>query len=562
MVILRQALVFFCLMVLTLPAYALTVTLAKNEVSQQESVVLTVNMEGRHQRDALNIKPLQKNFRLFNSRVQHYYRYPGWISQWTITLLDKKAGALSIPPLTIGRDSSNPIPIFITNGRSKTNAPAILNAEVNHTTAYPQSQILFTQTLYQRPHVSNGILSEPKIPQVIIQRLDQDEQSETKLNGLTYHITKRRYAIFPQQAGTITIPKSQFSGLISQQGGSIAQSISGPNSKISTSADEITIQVHPIPKSFTANNWLSTKKFEISTQWLHDNAFKTGEPKVQVITMNAVGLFGTQLPQLPIPESELFKYYIENISTKTTQTATGLISQKIYHLTYIPLQAGTQLLPEIQQSWWNPKTKQRFTTTVPAQTVQVGIGKIVQKQNQQQWVDAMSPDSPVTDKPETQSTPSIWPDIVNNLPSLEVLIFSGILFAAIAMIKHWASPEKKQQIMHEVKEKVTSRFAYNIKKGCQSHDKHFVYQQLLLWAKTKWPKQHFHDLTGLAEFINDDAFNKKVAKLNRARFTENTEHWNGKSFWRVFKRVVNQTTTTKPLAKPKPTLPNLYAGSQ
>ena len=65
--------------------------------------------------------------------------------------------------------------------------------------------MLYTLRLYTRVDLSQARLDEPELADAVIERLGDDSRFNTQVNGLDYSVTERKYAIFPQKSGKLTI---------------------------------------------------------------------------------------------------------------------------------------------------------------------------------------------------------------------------------------------------------------------------------------------------------------------------------------------------------------------
>jgi hypothetical protein len=64
--------------------------------------------------------------------------------------------------------------------------------------------VLYTVRLYRRVDITAG-LSDPELGDAVIERLGDDSNYNTQINGVDYGITERKFAIFPQKSGSVTI---------------------------------------------------------------------------------------------------------------------------------------------------------------------------------------------------------------------------------------------------------------------------------------------------------------------------------------------------------------------
>jgi hypothetical protein len=83
-------------------------------------------------------------------------------------------------------------------------------------TIYVQSQIVFTLRLFIGVSTGRATLTQPEITggEAIVERLGEDSQYTTERAGRNFIVRERRYAIFPQQPGRLTIGPATFEAMV------------------------------------------------------------------------------------------------------------------------------------------------------------------------------------------------------------------------------------------------------------------------------------------------------------------------------------------------------------
>ena len=89
--------------------------------------------------------------------------------------------------------------------------------------------------------------------------------------GKMYEIIERRYAIFPQESGQLTISPPVLTGhkitTNTQQTGSIYNQLARLSTKpVRYQADTITLEVKPQPQNFPSKHWLPAKDIKIDEE--------------------------------------------------------------------------------------------------------------------------------------------------------------------------------------------------------------------------------------------------------------------------------------------------------
>lgn len=134
-----------------------------------------------------------------------------WQKEWRLTVMAKRAGDLTIPSVPFGKDRSPPMNLRVEAGSGPSTSQAgkqgelFMEVEVEPKNPYVQAQVLYTVRILSQVGLANARLEEPKLENAVMERVTEDNQYETRRNGQPYRAIERRFAIFPQQSGKLTI---------------------------------------------------------------------------------------------------------------------------------------------------------------------------------------------------------------------------------------------------------------------------------------------------------------------------------------------------------------------
>ena len=100
--------------------------------------------------------------RLSNTRIEY-----GEIRRsmtWSIPLMARRAGELTIPSIRVGNESSNAVTITVLEPRNEPpgEADVFITAEVNFDSTWVQAQVLYTIRIYRAVATRQGTLREPQ----------------------------------------------------------------------------------------------------------------------------------------------------------------------------------------------------------------------------------------------------------------------------------------------------------------------------------------------------------------------------------------------------------------
>ena len=190
-------------------------------------------------------------YRFVNGQAQSWVDYQ-------ITLQPKRTGKLIIPPIPIGQQRTESIPITVralsAAIRQKIDALVFYELELSSDSVYVQSQLLLTRRLVYADGVQlyGGQLEAPVLDGAQVFELGEGQSSVIQRNGRTMGSYEQRYAIFPELSGTLVLPSDSVTASVR-----VVDGITTARKTVRISTDEQRITVHPIPAEYPSNQpWL------------------------------------------------------------------------------------------------------------------------------------------------------------------------------------------------------------------------------------------------------------------------------------------------------------------
>ncbi len=572
------ALLLLCLCCNTVLAANIAASTDRAAIGINDSFTLTYEATGSVSGDP-DFSVLQQSFEIVNSTQSSSVNIiNGEVSRkkvWTLKLFPRRSGTLTIPAINFGKDQSPELQINVGgsvkrksnsgNTKSKPGGAAtngqdfIVKVDATPKKAHVQSQISLVVRLYLGRNISSGNLSIPKLsdPNAIIERFGEDANYETSLNNRRYNVVERRYTIYPQSPGKLTIEPVRFDGKPRGRTGSLFDPFGSGlfgsplgkrqnNNPVRVMSKPITIDVLPIPNTFTGQQWLPAQELKLTEEWApNPPVFKVGEPVTRTLTVSANGLAATLLPQLHNESAGGFKQYPDKPilqDKKLTDTILGIRSEKI---ALIPTQPGKFTLPAIEIPWWNIQTNQQEIARLPAREITV--------------TGAATGTAPTA--PAPQSTPATEPQVDENIsdnapttatPASQQQIWPWVTLAiAIAwiltLVAWWLrgrktpqpattkTPVQEQTAIHSLEKK--------LKTACENNDKQATKTALLDWAAAYWPDNPPRSIGAVAEQAGGE-LGEQVTALNTALYREPGKDWNGHALWAAFQNFKKTDAST------------------
>jgi len=543
-------------------AYAvnITTTIDRNPVRQDESFKIQFTAADEPDGNP-DLSPLEQDFTVLN---QSQSSNSSWVNgnysksiQWVVEVTAKKAGKLVIPALTFGNDTSEPLAVTVLENNQNNDAGSgseeiILEVKAAPGQPYVQSQVIYTIRLYRRVELAQAELSEPELPDVVIEKLGDDSNFNTVINGVAYAVTERKYAIFPQKSGQFTIkPLTLTASIVLDKPLYFRDFFSNRMSKTKRIlSKEVTLNVLPAPADFKGGAWLAAEKLELTEEWSGDNQqMKVGEPLTRTLSLRGEGVTVGQLPELnninnAIPE---FKAYPDQPVLNESKQPGGIAAWRQEKIALIPAKPGRHVLPAIEIPWFNTNTQKTEIARLPETAINVIGGAEVQPeavapvQNPSVQVAPQPSIAPVNTlpapvNPDWRQNPWFWVSAV-----LVLVWFCTLLFFLSRRVKKSSAVDKG--INNNAQEVSLKQVINDLKIACAHNDAHMAKNALLAWGKLIFAVDN---LSAVADNCNS-RLREEILLLNQSLYRQNKIAWQGRELVRAFNE--NQSKSIKTVAE-------------
>jgi hypothetical protein len=287
------------------------------------------------------------------------------VNEWQLQLMPKSAGDFTIPSLRIGDRQSNPVNVRVLAPDPNASAAADIFMELTAVpdVIYAQSQVLFTLRLYVGVSTGRATLTAPETTGVeaIVEKLGEDSQYTTTRGGRDFVVRERRYAVFPQQAGALTIGPVTFEAMvIPDRGFSRVQRFR---------SDVLELKVEPAvapPAALAGAAWLPAQRVTLTEQWSEPgDELAVGIPRTRTIGVEALGLLETQLPDVLLDSQAGIRQYADRPELTREITTDGLLSRRTMSYAVIAQTAGEVTLNGVRLPWFNVTTQRWEVAELP-----------------------------------------------------------------------------------------------------------------------------------------------------------------------------------------------------
>ena len=370
-----QALLSLVLLLLSSSTLAdsFTASVDRKELTEQETFQLTLSYSPMVVLSSPDIDPVTADFDIVGGprQMTSHHTINGKSeskTEWTYLLMPKRLGELTIPALELDGEHTDPIQITVSkvsqSVQEQQDKDAFFDIQITEKNDYyVQGQILYVEKLYYRMNHQDANLTSLEIEGARIEELQEPKNYTTVINDQRLGVYERRFAIFPEKAGTLVIPGQRFQAMAVSRN---FNSWSSRTRSLSAVSRPITLDIKPIPDSYPVAPWLPASQLSIREVWSEDPAeWQAGTPITRTIRIQADGLAASEivLPEVTLPST--LKQYPDQTNYQDARSDTGISGVFTQPVALVPTQAGSITLPEIRVPWWNTRTNSLEYATLP-----------------------------------------------------------------------------------------------------------------------------------------------------------------------------------------------------
>lgn len=545
------------LMVGLVHAATITVETDRDQLASNETFRILFRAQGSVSGDP-DFSPLERNFQILSTRQSSNFSIKnGEVERsksWTLTVVPRHSGNLTIPAIEFGADTSPRSSVMVTEETDKSEPEGqgeiFLKANASPANPYVQAQVIYNLKLYRAVRTGNASLSEPEVTsgEAVIERLGEDKSYLTRVKGKRYRVVERRYAVYPQASGELTLSPVEFRGQVGRNAFSLLDPFRSRAERVKRRSEAVTLEVRPIPDAFTGGHWLPSKEVTLEEKWSQDPPqFRVGEPITRTLVLKAQGQTASQLPKLTLGAPDGFKQYPEQPMLKDEAAESGIVGHRREKAALIPQQAGEYTLPAIRLAWWNTETDSLEHVELPQRTVTVAPaagkkapGGVEVKPAPLGDLNQTGPTAP--EQPTAGSKPAGEPPAEPDESGINRwLILSVVLFLVwlVTVIAWWLSRRKRRGSGETSVDASRRRVIRDLKQACLQRDSRRARNRLLQWGRLTWADDPPLNPLEVGLRIGPE-LERAVRALNDCLYSNKPADWDGEGFWRVFEQTALQ----------------------
>jgi hypothetical protein len=377
-----------------------------------------------------------------------------------------------------------------------------------------QSQVLVTLRLFIGVSTGRATLTQPEVTggEAIVERLGEDSQYQTMRGGRTFIVRERRFAVFPQAAGKLTIGPASFEAMvIPDRGFSRVQ-------RFRSGVIEIDAQPAVAPPAALAGAaWLPAQRVTLTEEWNDPSTeLAVGLPRTRKIVVEGIGLLETQLPEISVAQQPGLRQYADQPELAHEITADGLKSRRSVGFAVIAQQPGEVTMAGVQVPWWNVTAQRWEVAELPPRTLTI------------------KPSSEVTPAETAAAPTATTAPVVTSARSYWPVATAVLALAWLATLALWwrsrgarasRSAERREQTATE-RPQPLRKILRDLDSACAVGDADAARRALLAFADTKFGAEGPRSLGALAAVL-PAAVGHEVLALEASIYGATPGAWHG-----------------------------------
>lgn len=517
----------------------------RNIVAEGDSLTLTIHVDDTGG-EAPDYSALQNDFEVYgssqstrrslsNGRLQSS-------TEWQVTLVPKRNGTLTIPPLPVAGATTQPLAIRVTPAGNATHTDApeavFMEAQLDRQSAYVQQQVILTVRVFRAIELDNMHLSEPSFDNATVRKISE-VSFQREINSATYLVYELSYAIFPQQAGELTVPELVFNAVQPVTRRTMFD-FPGQGRRLRKMSPQLHLTVKPIPKNFTGAVWLPAKNLTLTQNW--SNTAQTvgvGDSLTRNITIEADGLLAAQLPALEAPQLDNAKIYNDQPTLDDQQSSSGVRGKRTDNMAVLPNRAGDLQLPEVRITWWDVDSDTEKVATLQPETLHITGGS-----QPAATAAASAPAAATTPAPAAavETAPASVDTAATRWWQLATLLLALAWLATLYYnwrLRQRLGISSQPTIPPAAPEADESAAFDRLKETCRTGDPVAARTALNTWAHIFYRAPHLRTLEQLVPHSGSAALLREVQQLDNRLFGTHPESgdWNGENLLSVVREL-------------------------
>ncbi len=476
-----------------------------------------------------------------------------------ITLEPRQTGRLTIPSFSFrGGGRTAPIPLTVEPAPELAPGelpPVFIEVEVDPQEGpyYVHSQLSLKVRIFYKQNMTEAAINPPAPEEGSVRLLDELPYQADR-NGERYRVLERRYAVFPERSGTLTIPPLELTGKLIERAADRLWQPSVSGRRIRVESDPIALDISPRPPEFTGDVWLPAREVQLSQQITDGESVTVGEPVTRTIILDAVGLEEHMLEEPAWPELEHARLYPDQPQGITRDDGEWVLGHREYRYAVVPEKPGELVLPPIRLTWWDTVNHRQRVAMLPEHRVTVLPSELGIEAPQAPGEAELSMEGATFSGGAGDTR--LWQAISAGLFVLWVVTL-------IILLRRGGSTSREATIGGDTGDENGRRKLAALRKACDGNDARAAHAALGRWVRHHGPAEAGGSLMALARRADAPELQAAIRELDAAAYGDGeASRWDGKAFWRVFSEWQKAGSPVVNPAKPPEVDLDLYAAAR
>jgi len=530
-------------------AAAVSAKLDRSNAVVGETVTLILQTDDTDQSLDTDLAALEKDFDVLDRRSETQMSFVNGrrtaYVRLVITLEPKRAGNLNIPALKFPGATSTPLTLKVST------APALAAGEAEpvfiEVTVMPDSgpyyvlsQVGLMVRIFYQANLTEAAINPPAPLQASVRLLDEVPY-QAERNGAKYRVLERRYAIFPERSGTLTIPPMQLSGRLIERPSDRLWQPTVRGRRVRVTSEPLQLEISPRPDKFTGDSWLPARRITLSQKISDNGKLQVGEPVTRTIILDAVGLEEHMLEEPAWPELQNARIYPDQPQGISRDDGEWVLGHKEFRYAIVPENAGEMVLPEVRLDWWDTVNHRQRTAILPEHKITVLPSDLAPVAA----VLPATPDgmiAPVIDAAGGQAgsyaSALLW-KTATGVFALLWLLTLYFYFRRGPVVAKQANSDGSVSLDEKALLK-------QLQQACQKGNAPAARKDLAQWIRNHAPLSMRGSMRDFGASCGDQALAQGIAELDSSGFVnEGDVVWNGAALWSAFKGWRSHAADTK-----------------
>ena len=540
-------------------AAPVTAKLDRNSAVVGETVTLILQTNDTNQSLDTDLSVLQADFDVLNQRSETQMSFVNGRQtasvSLVITLEPKHQGNLLIPALKF--PGANSAPLYLKVSAAPALAPGDVEPVFIEVTVQPDSgpyyvlsQVSLMVRIFYQANLTEAAINPPAPEQASVRLLDEVPYQSDR-NGERYRVLERRYAIFPERSGTLTIPPMQLSGRLIERPSDRLWQPTVRGRRVRVESEPLSLEISPRPAEYTGDFWLPARRITLSQQIADNEKLRVGEPVTRTVILDAVGLEENMLEEPVWPEVPDTRIYPDQPQGISRDDGEWVLGHKEFRYAVVPEKPGELVLPEVHLDWWDTVTNRQRTAVLPEHRLSVLPSELHQS--------AMTPPPPTVIPPINSGIAAGDTPASGSSVLWKATTAAFAFLWLITLIFYFRRPTKITRIAgtNGAASLDESDLLKRLRLACQKADASSARKDLAQWVRNYAPRAMRGSMRDFGSACGDVTLQTAIAELDVSGFADNgAGAWKGEALWSAFKQW--QSRTDKPQKSEIGEKPELY----